>query len=181
MPESMAGRAIRGVILKEERFPPLELPAQSNLYYFRLLRGESARSWQQIQSEKSAVVRWTGNESADYDLTLVYDAPEIGQLVPMTPLELCEPIFTRICVLNRLGRNQGGSLTYDQLRLEIEQLFAGVRNSAEADPALRVQWQKLELPMIFFVDSMISESGLAVASTWNRSPTCLRPKRAGGR
>ena len=76
MPESMAGRAIRGVILKEERFPPLELPAQSNLYYFRLLRGESARSWQQIQSEKSAVVRWTGNESADYDLTLYMTLPK---------------------------------------------------------------------------------------------------------
>jgi len=76
MPESMAGRAIRGVVLKEERFPPLELPAQSNLYYFRLLRGESARSWQQIQSEKAAVVRWTGNESADYDLTLYMTLPK---------------------------------------------------------------------------------------------------------
>jgi type VI secretion system protein ImpJ len=76
MPESMAGRAIRGVILKEERFPPLELPAQSNLYYFRLLRGESARSWQQIQTERSAVVRWTGNESADYDLTLYMTLPK---------------------------------------------------------------------------------------------------------
>jgi type VI secretion system protein ImpJ len=76
MPESMAGRAIRGVILKEERFPPLELPAQSNLYYFRLQRGESARSWQQIQTERSAVVRWTGNESADYDLTLYMTLPK---------------------------------------------------------------------------------------------------------
>lgn len=76
MPESMAGRAIRGVILKEERFPPLELPAQSNLYYFRLLRGESARSWQQIQTERSAVVRWTGNDSADYDLTLYMTLPK---------------------------------------------------------------------------------------------------------
>jgi type VI secretion system protein ImpJ len=76
MPESMAGRAIRGVILKEERFPPLELPAQSNLYYFRLLRGESARSWQQIQTERFAVVRWTGNESADYDLTLYMTLPK---------------------------------------------------------------------------------------------------------
>jgi type VI secretion system protein ImpJ len=75
MAESMAGRAIRGVTLKEERFPPLELPAQSNLYYFRLLRGESARSWQQILSEKSAVARWTGNESADYDLTLYMTLP----------------------------------------------------------------------------------------------------------
>jgi type VI secretion system protein ImpJ len=69
MPASMAGRAIRGVLLKEERFPPLELPAQSNLYYFRLLRGESARSWHQIQTERAAVVRWSGHEGADYDIT----------------------------------------------------------------------------------------------------------------
>ena len=44
----------------------------------------------------------------------------------MTPLELCEPIFTKICVLNRLGRSQGGFTDYDHLRSEIEQLFAGV-------------------------------------------------------
>ncbi len=87
----------------------------------------------------------------------------------MTPLELCEPIFTKICVLNRLGRQQGDLLTYDHLRAEIEQLLAGVRNTAEADPALRMHWQKLELPMIFFIDSMIAESGLALAPTWNRT------------
>jgi predicted component of type VI protein secretion system len=75
MPASMAGRAIRGVLLKEERFPPLELPAQSNLYYFRLLRGESARSWQQIQTERAAVVRWSGHEGADYDITLYMTLP----------------------------------------------------------------------------------------------------------
>jgi type VI secretion system protein ImpJ len=75
MPQSMASRAIRGVVLKEERFPPLELPAQSGLYFFRLLRGESSRSWQQIQAEKIAVVRWTGNESADYDITLYMTLP----------------------------------------------------------------------------------------------------------
>ena len=76
MPQSMAGRAIRGVVLKEERFPPLELPAQSGLYFFRLLRGQSSRSWQQIQAEKVAVVRWTGNESADYEITLYMTLPK---------------------------------------------------------------------------------------------------------
>jgi len=75
LPESLAGRAIRGVLLKEERFPPLELPAQSNLYYFRLLRGESARSWQQIQAEKTAVVRWTTSGAVDYDITLYMTLP----------------------------------------------------------------------------------------------------------
>jgi len=98
----------------------------------------------------------------------------------MTPLELYEPVFTRVCVLNRLGRNQGGSLTYDQLRLEIEQLLAGIRNTAEADPVLKAQWQKLELPMIFFMDSMISESGLAVASTWNRTRLAYDRKELAG-
>ena len=98
----------------------------------------------------------------------------------MNPLELCEPIFTRICILNRLGRQQGGLLSYDQLRLEIEQLFAEVRNSAETDPTLRMHWQKLEQPMTFFVDSMISESGLAVAATWNRSRLAYDRKELAG-
>jgi type VI protein secretion system component VasF len=98
----------------------------------------------------------------------------------MTPLELCEPIFTKICVLNRLGRSHAGFLDYDQLRAEIEQLLAGVKNSADPDPALKVQWQKLELPMIFFVDSMISESGLAAASTWNRTRLAYDRKELAG-
>jgi type VI secretion system protein ImpK len=98
----------------------------------------------------------------------------------MTPLELCEPIFTKICVLNRLGRSQGGLLSYDQLRSEIEQLFTRIRNSADADPALKVQWQKLELPLTFFVDSMISESGLAIAATWNRNRLAYEGKELAG-
>jgi type VI protein secretion system component VasF len=98
----------------------------------------------------------------------------------MTPLELCEPIFTKVCVLNRLGRNQGGLLNYDQLRLEIEQLFAGIRNSADADPSLKAHWQKLELPMTFFVDSMVSESGLAVAATWNQRRLAYERKELAG-
>jgi len=98
----------------------------------------------------------------------------------MTPVELCEPIFIKVCVLNRLGRKQGDLLSYEQLRSEIEQLLAGVRNSAEADPALRVHWQKLELPMIFFVDSMIAESGLAAASTWNRNRLAYDRKELAG-
>jgi predicted component of type VI protein secretion system len=74
MPRSLATRAIRGVLLKEERFAPLELPAQSGLYYFRLLRNESTRSWQQIQAEKSAVVVWT-QEIGALDISLYMTVP----------------------------------------------------------------------------------------------------------
>jgi len=60
MPPSLLVRgAIRGIELKEERHPPLELPAQSDLHYFRLDRAASARMWQMIQNEKVAAIRWT--------------------------------------------------------------------------------------------------------------------------
>ncbi len=77
MPQSLAVRAIRGIDLKEERHPPLELPASSDLHYFRLDRTASARMWQQIQSEKAAVVRWTGTELdwSDASFTLYMTVP----------------------------------------------------------------------------------------------------------
>jgi type VI secretion system protein ImpJ len=77
MPQSLATRAIRGIELKEERHPPLELPAQSDLHYFRLDRAASARLWQQIQQEKLAVVRWAGTELdwSDATFTLYMTIP----------------------------------------------------------------------------------------------------------
>ncbi len=75
MPKSLAARAIWGVRLKEERIVPLELPAQPDLHYFRLLRGESERVWDLLKTEKSAVIRWTGNEAHDFGLTLYMTVP----------------------------------------------------------------------------------------------------------
>jgi type VI secretion system ImpJ/VasE family protein len=75
MPRSLAARAIRGVLLKEERFAPLELPAQSGLYYFRLMRTESARSWNQIQVEKSVVAVWPEQGQSDYEIALYMTVP----------------------------------------------------------------------------------------------------------
>lgn len=77
MPLSLAGRAIRGIELKEERHPPLELPAASDLHYFRLERANSARMWQQIQMEKAAAIRWTGSELdwSDASFTLYMTVP----------------------------------------------------------------------------------------------------------
>lgn len=77
MPQSLATRAIRGIELKEERHPPLELPAAADLHYFRLERANSARMWQQIQTEKTAAIRWTGGELdwSDASFTLYMTVP----------------------------------------------------------------------------------------------------------
>ena len=86
----------------------------------------------------------------------------------MTLSELCEPLFQKVGLLNRLGRKAGGSSDYEQLSLEIKELFESMAKAAESDPVLKTQWQKLEFPLIFFTDSMIAESGLPLASEWNR-------------
>jgi type VI secretion system ImpJ/VasE family protein len=77
MPQSLATRAIRGIELKEERHAPLELPAATDLHYFRLERANSARMWQQIQAEKTAAIRWTGGELdwSDAGFTLYMTVP----------------------------------------------------------------------------------------------------------
>jgi len=80
MPKSFEDRAIRGVELKEERHAPMELPAASDLYYFRLDRTtnpQSAQRWQQVQTEKSATIRWQSNELdwSDAEFTLYATVP----------------------------------------------------------------------------------------------------------
>jgi type VI secretion system protein ImpJ len=66
MPKSLARAAIFGAQLKEERMPPMELPAQTDLIYFRVLVAESARRWQQIKDERSAAIDC---QHAELDLT----------------------------------------------------------------------------------------------------------------
>ncbi len=70
MARSLADRAIWGVMLKEERFPPFGLPAERGLHYFRLLRAESRRMWDRIGQEKAMAIRFPGIETSDYAITL---------------------------------------------------------------------------------------------------------------
>lgn len=69
MPTSFMERAIRGIALKEERFPPLELPAESGRYYFRLNVSQSRRVWEETMKELELVVRW-GQQREVIDMQL---------------------------------------------------------------------------------------------------------------
>ena len=71
MPASFMERAIRGISLKEERFPPLELPAESGRYYFRLNVAQSRRVWEETMKELELVVRWSmQREVSDLQISL---------------------------------------------------------------------------------------------------------------
>ena len=67
---------IFGVQPAQELYPPVELPAQVGLHYFRVMRGESARLWDRIQQEKTIAVRWPGVETSDFEITLYMTVPD---------------------------------------------------------------------------------------------------------
>jgi len=82
MPKSMARSAIRGIEIKEERHAPLELPAASDLHYFRLDRTASARRWEQVQNEKSLVVIMTGGSQSDESINWAETSFTLYMTVP---------------------------------------------------------------------------------------------------
>ncbi len=72
---SMVGRRIFGLKLKEERYPPVELPAQAGLNYFRVIRSESQRMWEKIKEEKGIGIRWLGADTTDFAITIYMTMP----------------------------------------------------------------------------------------------------------
>ena len=78
MARSMATMRVYGVKLTEERNPPLGLPTQIGLHYYRLLRDEGAAMWGRIKQDKAMAINWTGMESSDFAMTLYMTIPEGG-------------------------------------------------------------------------------------------------------
>src|SRR5580692_5586242 len=99
----------------------------------------------------------------------------------MTLLELTEPLFQYICMLNRIARNPGGeNLSIDALRPMIVQMFAEMKEGTESDPRLASQYKKMEMPLIFFVDSMLAESKLSLAPQWHKNRMAYERKELAG-
>lgn len=96
-------------------------------------------------------------------------------------LNHCDPLFQAICRLNRIGRIQRGStIEYTSARAEIEEHFEVLARVARGDIALGVQYRKVELALVCFVDCMLSESALPFASKWNNNRLAFtRNERAG--
>jgi len=118
-----------------------------------------------------------------------------GPLQTVTLLELTEPLFQYICRLNRIacrGKSgetttfltktaaaassaapaaapaRGASLDEVVVRSEIKALLEDLMSKASLDLRLSQQASKIELPLIFFIDSMIAESALPFAAQWNQ-------------
>jgi type IV/VI secretion system ImpK/VasF family protein len=84
-------------------------------------------------------------------------------------LELYEPIFQWVCFVNRAGRKskgEAGAYNYDQARNEINRHLKDIQEKARQDNYLARQEEKLKPPIIFFINSMVGQSGLDIAQQW---------------
>lgn len=85
----------------------------------------------------------------------------------MNLLELCEPFFQDIARLNRAGR-KGGQFEFITVRADVKNQLEQIQTRAATDPRLKSQAKAMELPLMFFADSMLAESSLPFAGEWNK-------------
>lgn len=83
----------------------------------------------------------------------------------MTLLELCEPLFQYVCRLRRSARMEH-TMEMDEVRNDIVNMLGEMKASASNDHHLCTQYERIELPLIFFTDFMIKESNLPFAYDW---------------
>jgi len=97
----------------------------------------------------------------------------------MTLLDLCEPLFQHVCRLNRAGRKDG-KMEYSVARAEIKGIFSDMEAKAAGDPRLKLQYKEVEMPLRFFVDSMICESKLSFTAQWTKNRLAYESREMAG-
>jgi type VI secretion system protein ImpK len=84
-------------------------------------------------------------------------------------------------MLSRIARKAGGEkIEFNSLRATIQGHLESINKNAQANPLLALQVKKLEMPTIFFVDSMIAESRLSCAAQWHQDRLAYRQNELAG-
>ena len=85
----------------------------------------------------------------------------------MKLLDLYEELFQYVCLLNRMSNAKPEAQhEYARVRADIKSMIADIARSNTSDVRLATQISRLELPVIFFVDNVISTSRLKFATQW---------------
>jgi type VI protein secretion system component VasF len=78
---------------------------------------------------------------------------------------VCRPVFT--CFCNYWQLNEAGhSPTMEKFREEIESALENAKYISESDPTLSREYQRVELPLVFFIDYMVKEGGFPFKNEW---------------
>lgn len=75
IPVSYGLRALRGLVLREERTPPLELPVKAKQYFFRVVSDESGRIWEHFIKEPQGIVHFEAPDLTRFRISLYATTP----------------------------------------------------------------------------------------------------------
>jgi type VI protein secretion system component VasF len=88
----------------------------------------------------------------------------------MKLLDLYEELFQYVCLLNRMSNAKPeAQREYARVRADVKGLIEDITRSSSADVRLVGQVRRLEMPILFFVDNVISTSRLKFAAQWAAS------------
>lgn len=82
----------------------------------------------------------------------------------MRLLDLCEPLFLRVCETTRLAKG-GALLNFAQAQADFKKTLAACRQEA-VNEGMRAAWEHIEPPLRCFVDSMIENGAPDLTSDW---------------
>lgn len=82
----------------------------------------------------------------------------------MTLVEVCEPLFQYVCRVCRSAR-KGVSPEMSNVRADLKQIFSDMKTKAVSE-RLTEQYDKVEIVLIGFADSMLKQSKLTWANQW---------------
>lgn len=81
--------------------------------------------------------------------------------------EICQPLFTYICRLNRAARLGTPAFEPSQVRGDIESILRQIAEEADA-AGLTEQFTKIRPPLVYFSDFMVASSGFPWARDYPR-------------
>ena len=85
----------------------------------------------------------------------------------MTLLKLCDPLFKYVCFLNRSSR-KGAPIDATHAEAEVETILSEIRSRANSIPGLAEQYERVELPLTFFVDNVVCTGPSPLSDNWQR-------------
>ncbi|MDR1252203.1 MAG: DotU family type IV/VI secretion system protein [Treponema sp.] len=84
---------------------------------------------------------------------------------PVNIEELCRPVLGTFC--NYWQLNQAGSSpSMGRFRQDIEASLEDAKRNAAADPALDRDYERIERPLVFFIDFMVKEGNFPFSRDW---------------
>jgi type VI protein secretion system component VasF len=79
--------------------------------------------------------------------------------------ELCRPVLGALCNYWQLNR-AGSPPSMGKFREDIEASLEDAKRNAAADPALGLDYERIERPLVFFIDYMVKEGSFPFNREW---------------